>query len=259
MSRENLNLTAVFDLLNQKAEQYNHPDFIDSDPVSIPHQFSLKQDIEISGLLTATISWGNRKAILKSAQKMMDFMDASPYDFIKNFTEKDLESIEKQALHRTFKGEDFAYFLRSLQRIYSKNQSLENLFLVNGDESNFYHSLQRFRVLFVNEKEMRSGKHISSTYKNSAAKRLMMFLRWMVRKDNKGVDFGIWQNIDAKHLSIPLDVHTANISRRLGILKRTQNDWKAVEELDLVLRKYNPDDPAIYDFALFGMGVNGDF
>ncbi|SEF67464.1 TIGR02757 family protein [Halpernia humi] len=263
MKKEKVNLDEVFLLLNEKAERYNHPNFIELDPISIPHRFTLKQDIEISGFLTATISWGNRKSILNSAQKMLDFMDHSPFDFIKNFTEKDLRFLQAQSnnfksIHRTFSGKDFAYFLINLKRIYKNFDSLEDLFLVQKDESNFYHSLQRFRTYFLTENAGKSSKHVSSTYKNSAAKRLMMYLRWMVRQDKKGVDFGIWKNIDQKYLSIPLDVHTANISRELGLLNRTQNDWKAVEELDLMIRKYQPEDPAVLDFALFGMGVNKD-
>jgi uncharacterized protein (TIGR02757 family) len=259
MKKDKINLNEVFLLLNEKAEQYNHPDFIEFDPVSIPHRFFLKQDIEISGFLTATISWGNRKAILNSAQKMLDFMDNSPFDFIQNFTEKDLKQIENKALHRTFNGDDFVYFLKSLKKIYGNYRSLEDLFLLQQNETNFYHALERFRRNFLEEIPGRSAKHVSSTLKNSAAKRLIMYLRWMVRDDKKGVDFGIWKNINPKFLSIPLDVHTANISRELGILKRTQNDWKAVEELDLMIRKYNTEDPAVYDFALFGLGVNKDF
>ncbi|WP_417431721.1 TIGR02757 family protein [Halpernia sp.] len=259
MSKNKVNLDEVFLLLNEKAEQYNHPDFIELDPISIPHRFSLKQDIEISGFLTATISWGNRKSILNSAQKMLDFMDNSPYDFIQNFTEKDLKILENKAIHRTFNGEDFSNFLINLKRIYQSFESLEDLFLLKENETNFYHSLERFRTYFLRENSGRSSKHVSSTYKNSAAKRLIMFLRWMVRKDLKRVDFGIWNNLNPQYLSIPLDVHTANISRELGLLNRTQNDWKAVEELDLTIRKYNPEDPAVLDFALFGMGVNKDF
>lgn len=259
MKKSKINLDEVFLLLNEKAEKYNHPNFIELDPISIPHRFSQKQDREISGFLTATISWGNRKSILKSAEKMLDFMDHSPYDFIQNFTEKDLDQFKNKALHRTFSGEDFAYFLKSLKEIYRNSESLENLFLLKDNETNFYHALERFRTVFLNEKTVRTSKHVSSTYKNSAAKRLVMFLRWMVRNDKKGVDFGIWKNIDQKYLSIPLDVHTAKISRELGLLKRTQNDWKSVEELDLMIRKCNPKDPAVLDFALFGMGVNKDF
>lgn len=245
--------------LDEKADQYNHPDFIESDPIQIPHRFSLKQDIEISGFLTATISWGNRKAIIKSAEKMLDYMGNSPYDFVLNFSETDLKSIEGRPLHRTFNGEDFAQFIRNLNRIYRDNNSLENLFLTKESESSYYHSLERFRTSFLGEERHRSHKHVSSTYKNSSAKRLMMFLRWMTRRDNKKVDFGIWDQLPQKYLSIPLDVHTGNISRKLNLITRKQNDWKAVEELDLILRKMDSEDPAKYDFALFGLGVGREF
>lgn len=247
------------DFLDEKADFYNTPEFIDNDPVQIPHRFSMKQDIEIAGFLTATISWGNRKSIINDAEKMLGFMENSPYDFIRNATLKDLENLENQSIHRTFNGEDFREFILNLHRIYSENESLENLFLVNDNEANFYHSFERFRNQFIGESLHRSRKHVSSTYKNSSAKRLMMFLRWMVRKDRKGVDFGIWEQIDQKNLSIPLDVHTGNISRKLNLIQRKQNDWKTVEELDLAVRKFDSTDPAKYDFALFGLGVSNDF
>ena len=245
--------------LDEKADFYNNLSFIDDDPISVPHRFSLKQDIEIIGFLTATISWGNRKSIINDAEKMLNFMGNSPFDFIKNSSEKDLNSLEKTGIHRTFNGEDFKEFVINLKRIYTQNESLENLFLMQNGEENFYHALHRFRESFIGENVHRSRKHVSSTYKNSSAKRLMMFLRWMVRKDRKGVDFGLWQNIDQKYLSIPLDVHTGNISRKLHLIQRKQNDWKTVEEMDLILRKFNPEDPAKYDFALFGLGVSKDF
>lgn len=247
------------DFLDEKADFYNNADFIENDPITIPHRFSLKQDIEIAGFLTATISWGNRKSIINDAEKMMNFMGNSPYDFIQNVQEKDLKSLEKISIHRTFNGEDFREFILNLKRIYSQNESLESQFLVFENEENFYHALHRFRLNFIGENSHRSHKHVSSTYKNSSAKRLIMFLRWMVRQDKKGVDFGIWKNIDQKYLSIPLDVHTGNISRKLNLIQRKQNDWKTVEEMDLVLRKFNADDPAKYDFALFGLGVSKDF
>jgi len=247
------------DFLDEKADFYNTPEFIDNDPVQIPHRFSMKQDIEIAGFLTATISWGNRKSIINDAEKMLGFMENSPYDFIRNATLKDLENLENQSIHRTFNGEDFREFILNLQRIYSENESLENLLLVNDNEANFYHSFERFRNQFIGESLHRSRKHVSSTYKNSSAKRLMMFLRWMVRKDRKGVDFGIWEQIDQRNLSIPLDVHTGNISRKLNLIQRKQNDWKTVEELDLAVRKFDSTDPAKYDFALFGLGVSNDF
>ena len=254
-----MNEQEIFDFLNQKAEQYNHLNFIELDPISIPHQFSLKQDIEISAFFSATIAWGNRKSIITSAQKIINFMGNSPYDFVMNASEKDLEKLDNKAVHRTFSGEDFKQFLLNLKRIYTESESLENLFLLQENEENYYHSIERFRNHFLGETPHRSHKHVSSPYKNSASKRLVMFLRWMVRQDKKGVDFGIWKNVPQKYLSIPLDVHTANISRKLGILNRTQNDWKAVEELDKMIRKYNPEDPAIYDFALFGIGVSKEF
>ena len=255
-----MNEKELQDFLNQKADEYNHSDFIENDPIQIPHRFSLKQDIEISGLLTATISWGNRKSIIKSAEKMMDFLGNSPYDFVMNFREKDLVSIENKAVHRTFNSEDFVFFLQSLKQIYHQNESLENLFLLQKDEVNFYHALHRFRQQFLSLNENhRAKKHISSTYKNSSAKRLVMFLRWMVRKDNRNVDFGIWENIDQRFLSVPLDVHTGNISRKLNLVSRKQNDWKTVEEMDISLRKFDNQDPAKYDFALFGLGVSKEF
>ena len=247
------------DFLDEKADFYNNPDFIENDPITIPHRFSLKQDIEIAGFFTATISWGNRKSIINNAEKMMNSMGNSPYDFIKNVQKKDLKSLETISIHRTFNGEDFREFILNLKRIYSQNDSLESQFLVFENEENFYHALHRFRLNFIGENSHRSHKHVSSTYKNSSAKRLIMFLRWMVRQDKKGVDFGIWKNIDPKYLSIPLDVHTGNISRKLNLIQRKQNDWKTVEEMDLVLRKFNADDPAKYDFALFGLGVSKDF
>ena len=245
--------------LDEKAEFYNAPEFIDNDPVQIPHRFSLKQDIEITGFLTATISWGTRKSIINDAEKMLTFMEHSPYEFIRNVSVKELESLENRSIHRTFNGEDFREFILNLKRIYEENESLESLFSIQGNETNFYHSLERFRQNFIGNAQHRSHKHVSSTYKNSSAKRLMMFLRWMVRKDRKGVDFGIWETIDKKSLSIPLDVHTGNISRKLNLIQRKQNDWKTVEELDLAIRKFDPADPAKYDFALFGLGVSGDF
>lgn len=243
------------DFLNEKADVYNTLDFIKDDPIQIPHRFTLKQDQEIAGFLAATISWGNRKAIIKSADKMLDIMGNSPYDFVKNHTENDLKSIEDKSIHRTFNGIDFTYFIKQFQKIYEKYDSLEDLFLLDNGETNFYHSIERFRTEFLGIEKHRTHKHVSSPYKNSSAKRIMMFLRWMVRQDNRGVDFGLWTRINPQYLSIPLDVHTGNISRKLGLISRTQNDWKTVLELDEVLRKFDKNDPAKYDFALFGLGV----
>jgi uncharacterized protein (TIGR02757 family) len=201
------------DFLDEKADFYNNSSFIQDDPISIPHRFSLQQDIEIVGFLTTTISWGNRKSIINDAEKMLNFMENSPFDFVKNVSQNELKSLENVSIHGTFMGEDFREFILNLKRIYEENDTLENLFLVRNEEHNFYHALHRFREEFTGLTSHRSKKHVSSTYKNSSAKRLIMFLRWMVRKDKKGVDFGIWYQIDQRHLSIPLDVHTCKVSQ----------------------------------------------
>lgn len=255
-----LNLSELKNFLDEKASLYNHVDFIEKDPIQIPHQFQLKQDVEISGFFTATIAWGNRKSIINDANKMMDWMGNSPYDFVLNHSQAELNSFKNKTVHRTFNGEDFSFFLERLKLLYQNHESLESLFQLKEKETNFYHSIERFRTAFFNDNfEHRSKKHISSTYKNAAAKRLVMFLRWMVREDQRGVDFGIWKSINQKYLSVPLDVHTGNMSRKLGLVNRKQNDWKTVEELDISLRKMDAQDPAKYDFALFGLGVDSDF
>ena len=245
----------IFAFLDEKAEEFNTPNYIETDPIQIPHRYSLRRDIEISGFFASIIAWGNRKSIIKNADKMMGIMGNSPYDFVMNVQESHFSIIEGKAVHRTFNAEDFKVFVFNLKRVYQENENLENLFLLRDGEINFYHALERFRNIFLSSELHRSHKHIGSSYKKSACKRLMMYLRWMVRKDNKGVDFGIWDKLDPAYLSCPLDVHSGNIARKLGILERKQNDWKAVEELDLTLRKYNPQDPALYDFALFGLGA----
>ncbi|MBP7172713.1 MAG: TIGR02757 family protein [Cloacibacterium sp.] len=250
-----MNEKEIFAFLDEKAHEFNVPNYIDSDPLQIPHRFQLRQDVEISAFFSASIAWGNRKSIIKDAEKIMSIMGDNPYDFVMNASERHFKDVVNTSVHRTFNGEDFKFFVLRLRRIYTKYESLEKLFLLRDNESNFYHSLHRFREEFIRDQPHRSHKHVSSSYKNSACKRLMMFLRWMVRKDNKGVDLGIWKEIDAQYLSCPLDVHSGNIARKLGILTRKQNDWKAVEELDILLRKYNTQDPALYDFALFGLGA----
>lgn len=245
--------------LNEKVDFYNHLDFIAEDPLSIPHLFSKREDVEIASFLTAIISWGNRKAIISSATKMLQLMDHAPHDFILNHSAADLHAISQKTVHRTFKGEDFAQFIRNLQRIYQEQGSMEGLFMLKEGEANYKNAIERFRTVFLGEQVHRSSKHVSSPHKNSSAKRIMMFLRWMVRKDAKKVDFGIWSRLPQQYLSVPLDVHSGNISRKLGLLSRKQNDWKAVEELDEVLRTMDADDPAKYDFALFGLGVTKSF
>ncbi|MDG4950257.1 TIGR02757 family protein [Weeksellaceae bacterium KMM 9724] len=240
--------------LDEKAVQYNQDFFIEHDPIQIPHRFSKKQDIEIAAFLSATIAWGNRKSIIKSAQDMMSRMDDSPHDFILNAQEKDLDRFDG-FVHRTFNAFDLAYFIQALQRLYKKEESLEQYFLIYEDEINPKFAINRFRDAFFNADEVRTTKHVSSPLKNSSAKRINMFLRWMVRQDQQGVDFGIWKNIPSSKLSLPLDVHTGNVARKLEILERKQNDWKAVEEIDSMLRQMDAEDPIKYDFALFGLGA----
>lgn len=240
--------------LNFKADQYNNPNFIESDPIQIPHRFSLKEDIEISGFLASTIAWGNRKMIINSATKMMDVMGNSPYDFVMNATNDQIEDIEK-VVHRTFNTDDFKFFVRSLKNIYTNHKGLENVFSQNN-ELVLQHRISNFKKVFFEIDHLnRTTKHISDPQKGSSSKRINMFLRWMVRNDNKGVDFGLWKCISPSELSCPLDVHSGNVARALGILNRKQNDAKALQELDEALRKLDSNDPVKYDFALFGLGV----
>lgn len=254
MDLNQLSFQELKEFLDFKAEEFQNPSFIGEDPISIPHRYSLLQDIEIAGFLSASIAWGNRKAILGSAHKIMDLMGNNPYDFVRSYEKRHLKSIEGKAVHRTFSAHDLDRFLSSLKRLYEQEESLEHYFLIEESEEDYYHALERFRISFIEDPKDRSAKHVSSTYKNSAAKRLMMFLRWMVRPSDRGVDFGVWKNLKKEYLSIPLDVHTGNVARALELVERKQNDWKTVKELDHRLRKMDPLDPAKYDFALFGLG-----
>ncbi|MGJ8745747.1 TIGR02757 family protein [Polaribacter sp.] len=247
--------TELKEFLDQKVMLYNNPKFIASDPIQIPHRFTKKEDIEISAFLTATISWGNRKMIIKNASNMMDLLDNAPHDFILNHQENDLKSLEG-FVHRTFNSVDLQQFVKSLQHIYKKHKSLEHVLSIKNDETTYKNAIHHLKqVFFEVEHVQRTQKHISDPLKNSAAKRINMFLRWMVRNDNAGVDFGIWQSHKTAHLSCPLDVHSGNVARKLKLLLRKQNDWKALSELDTNLRKLDKSDPVKYDFALFGLGV----
>lgn len=243
-------------LLNDKYEEYNNKFFIDSDPISIPHQLSKKEDIEIIGFLVATIAWGGRKAIIKSGNQMLKLMDDSPYNFIMNFEQKDLKRFEN-FVYRTFNSDDMIFFQNSIQNIYKNHGSIEDCFAKDYKKNkSIKEGIEGFRKIFLESEHMkRSEKHISSPAKNSASKRINMYLRWMVRKDSKGVDFGIWDKIDQSDLVCPLDVHSSRVSRKLGLLKRKQTDWKAAEELTNTLKKIDKKDPVKYDFALFGLGV----
>ncbi len=248
----------IKELLDEKYLQYNVKDFIKDDPIQIPHLFSKKEDIEISGFLAATIAWGNRRSIINNATRLMELMDNAPHEFIVNFSPKDLKRFEK-FVHRTFNGIDCVFFIRSLRNIYSKHGSMEIAFskgMKSGD-IDIKNAITHFREQFLKAvHQTRSEKHISNPLSNSSSKRLCMYLRWMVRKDSKGVDFGIWKTIKPAQLCLPLDVHTGNVSRKLGLLLRKQDDWKAVEEITSVLRSFDPKDPVKYDFSLFGLGVS---
>lgn len=241
--------------LDEKASFYEHPRFIETDPIQIPHLFTQKEDIEISGFLTATISWGNRKSILKNAHKMMELLGNSPYDFVMNHNESNFEGFEN-FVHRTFNSDDFAYFIKALKHIYTSHDDLESVFRRNCAESNLQQAIHEFKKEFFSiSHPKRTEKHVSDPLKNSAAKRINMFLRWMVRDPKNGVDLGIWKSISPALLSCPLDVHSGNVARKLGVLNRKQNDHKALVELDTSLRLFDPTDPVKYDFALFGLGV----
>jgi uncharacterized protein (TIGR02757 family) len=248
-----MNQIELHSFLDFKAQQYESIDFITHDPIQIPHQFSEKKDIEIAAFLSATISWGNRVSILKSAQKMIEIMDKSPYDFVIHHQEKDLNNF-KGFVHRTFNEKDLKYFVKALKNIYKYHYGLENLF--TSDKLNLQERIHQFKKTFFELDHLpRTQKHLSDPLKGSAAKRINMFLRWMVRSAENGVDFGIWKNISSSELSIPLDVHTGNIARKLGLIERKQNDAKTLLELDSKLRNFDPKDPVKYDFALFGLGA----
>lgn len=250
-----MNFSELKDFLDEKVLQYNTLDFIESDPVQIPHLFTLKEDIEIAGFLSATIAWGNRKMIIKNSHRMMDLMGNSPYDFVMSHSENNLEQLES-FVHRTFNGQDFIGFIQSLQNIYKNHDGLEAVFAKNQEEISMQKSISEFKKIFFEIPHLsRTQKHISDPLNNSAAKRINMYLRWMCRKDNNGVDLGIWKSIAPSKLSCPLDVHSGNVARKLGLLLRKQNDGKALLELDTKLRELDATDPVKYDFALFGLGV----
>ena len=250
-----MNSTELKDFLDEKVHQYNTLDFIETDPVQIPHRYQLKEDIEIAGFLAATIAWGNRKMIINNANKMMDLMGNSPFDFIMNHTVSDLDKLDG-FVHRTFNAEDFKYFMKSLKHIYQNHNGLEAVFTSNQSEDSLQEAISEFKSIFFEVDPLeRTKKHISDPLNNSAAKRINMYLRWMVRKDANGVDLGIWDGISTSKLSCPLDVHSGNVARKLGILTRKQNDAKALKELDTQLRFFDATDPVKYDFALFGLGV----
>ena len=248
-----MNQEQVKDLLDQYVDQINRPSFIDQDPISIPHSFTHRQDIEIAGFFAATFSWGQRKTIINKCKRLLSLMDNRPYDFILSHKPKDRQRFEQFA-HRTFQYTDTIYFLTFLQNHYRQHDSLECLFL---DSSESALDLASFHDRFFDfpDAPLRTRKHIPTPLRKSTCKRINMFLRWMVRTDNRGVDFGLWKRLKPSQLLIPLDVHVDRVARKLNLLKRKQTDWQATLELTEQLRRFNPDDPVMYDFALFGIGV----
>ncbi len=246
-------------LLEEKAAKFNTPAFIENDPVQIPHSFSVRENIEISGFLAATLAWGRRDMIIKNTLDLVSRMDKNPIDFLLYMEDRDLR-IFKDFKHRTFNDEDCMFFIKSLSRLYKSGEGLQESFMKGYRIRN---SIQDAILSFRNEFLMtghpqRSIKHLADPTRGSACKRLNLFLRWMVRKDEGGVDFGLWSGIATADLYIPLDIHTGNTARQLGLLNRKQNDWKAVEELTGELRRLDPEDPVKYDYALFGMGIFDD-
>ena len=244
--------------LNKKVKKYNRPDFVAADPVCIPHRFTLKQDIEIAGFFSAIFAWGNRTTIINKSSELMALMNNAPYDFCINHTDNDLKNL-LSFKHRTFNTTDLLYFIQFFQMHYSCNDSLETAFTkwMKPGDTNVENALNGFYQYFFSlpDVPLRTLKHIASPDKKSACKRINMYLRWMVRKDNCGVDFGIWKNISPAQLVIPLDLHVARVARHFNLLTRQQTDWQAAVELTQQMKQLNKKDPARYDFALFALGV----
>jgi uncharacterized protein (TIGR02757 family) len=251
---------AMKEFLDEKVELYNNPSFIAADPISIPHRFESLQDREISGFLTATIAWGRRDLILRGADIMMARMGGTPHEFITGVPDDEFE-VFSDFVYRTFNGVDCITFMKSLRNLYLTYSSMEEI-IVEGmtEDGELTSGMGHLRRLFFSEcHQSRTEKHFADITRGAAGKRLNMFLRWMVRRDNRGVDFGLWKRISPSQLYIPLDFHSGNTARKLGLLHRKANDWKAVVELTEVLREFDEADPVKYDFALFGLGVNENF
>ena len=251
-----MNIKQIHNLLEEKLEYYNHPRFIADDPICIPRGLSSIQDKEIMGFWAAVLAWGQRKTIINKCNELVNRMDGSPYDFIINHSESDLKSIEGFK-HRTFNDTDALYFISFFKNHYSEHSSLESAFISTSQTAE--ESLSNFYNYFFSLEDAphRTYKHIASPTKKSACKRINMFLRWMVRQDDNGVDLGLWKNIPASQLVCPLDVHVDRVARKLGLLKRPQSDWLAATELTNNLKKIDAIDPVKYDFALFGLGLEG--
>ncbi len=255
-----MNRQELKSFLDEKADLYNRPSFIEADPIQVPKQFEQNENIEIAAFLTATISWGSRPVIIRNAMKLMAMTDNDPYHFLMNATSGDLR-VFSDFRHRTFNGDDCGFFIRSLRNIYHNHGSLENVILKGFNHGGTVRSaLEHLHVVFFETMgDRHARKHLSEVSKGASGKRLNMFLRWMVRNDEKGVDFGLWKNIPVSSLMLPLDVHTGSVARKLGLLSRKSNDWQAVEEVTANLRQFDPVDPVRYDFALFGLGAFENF
>jgi len=253
-----MNTTTLKDFLNKKVDEYNQPFFIENDPVSIPHLFTKQQDIEIAGFFAAIFSWGNRTTIIKKSKELMLLMEMRPHEFC---LDHDLRGLKRllDFKHRTFNSTDLLYFIEFFKWHYSNHKSLEESFIVHGN------SIEKMLVGFhhyffsLEHVPARTKKHIATPERNSTCKRLNMFLRWMVRNNNEGIDFGIWQSILPSQLICPIDVHVARVARHLGLLKRKQTDWQAAVELTNNLKEFDPDDPVKYDLALFSIGISEKF
>ena len=250
----------LFELLESKVAQFNKPSFIENDPISVPHRFTRQQDIEIAAFLSAILAWGSRKAIIKSANHFIQCMDNDPYNFVCHCEDTDLKPFTNFK-HRTFNPTDALYFITFFKHYYLHHDTLEAAFAqhLSAEDEHVGNALTGFHQLFFDLPfaPQRTQKHIATPLRNSACKRLNMFLRWMVRTNDAGVDFGLWKHIQPAQLLCPLDVHVDRIARNLGLLNRKQTDWKATLELTRHLRQFDPNDPVKYDFALFGMGVLG--
>ena len=254
------NIADLKSFLDDKAEQFNRPSFIVNDPLSVPRMFSKKQDIEIAGLFAAVLAWGQRITIIRKCTELMSWMDNAPYDFILHHREKDLKRIS-DFRHRTFNGTDALYFIHALRFIYTQYNTMEDIFVIPSSDTTTESGLVNFHHTFFSlpDHPHRTRKHLPTPERKSTCKRINMYLRWMVRDDGRGVDFGIWKNISPSQLVCPCDVHVDRVARKLKLIRRKQTDWLTALELTANLRKLDPEDPVRYDFALFGLGIEGSF